>query len=291
MTYGRAGDLTGVNLAHTPTPESETHLSKCPVCSSPVYRSIPALLDPFIAKRCGFPIDRPTFSNFCASCEYIFRTPLLNTEELSRLYAGYRGQDYNNSRLSIEPGYQQVIDALDDREGTYWTSRQVYYDNFLSDLRSMTGTVVDFGGGDGFFSRYCFPEADIHVVEEAFEREGGNLPDLLGRTRLLFCAQVFEHLTQPTATLAALASHMPVGSRVWIDVPNDHSRSPDATFTEYERATSDGTVAWTSSVVIFHEHVGNFSAKSLRVMLARAGVDPKLVVQTPVTLGILGTRI
>lgn len=262
----------------------------CPICGCRTYRRIPALLDPFITLRCGLPASSPVFSNFCSSCEYMFKTPFLSASQLAGLYDGYRDGRYNEERIKIEPGYAETVRLLADRSSSYWSSRQDYYDQVLSEHRSLRGVVVDFGGGDGYFSKYVFPEAEVHVVEESYERDGGDLPKLLGRADFIFCAQVFEHLPDPLGVLSRLAKHVKRGALIWIDVPNDHAHSAKDSFARFEQSARDGTLGWTSTIVIYHEHVANFCPRTLRVLFKRAGLLTTETVITPESLGVLGYK-
>ncbi len=229
-------------------------------------------------------------TNFCDSCQYAFRTPFLSDEGLAKLYDGYRGAEYNARRLAVEPGYIAQIQMLSDRSHSYWKERLAFYDAAISELRGLTGLVVDFGGGDGFFTRHAFPEASIEVVEEDYERKGGDLDALLAQTDLLFSAQVFEHIPQPTRTLSRLARPLRPGARAWIDVPLDFVGPPGEDFARLQAQQEAGVLGWTSSVVIYHEHVGNFSPRSLRVLLRRSGFELEELVLSPLTLGILARR-
>ena len=149
-------------------------------------RSIPADISVFLRIRCSISPDLEGRSFLCDACDHVFFTPLLTNDQMASLYAGYRGALYNQMRLAVEPGYAPFIPAFADPDSAHDQARRAMYDQtFPADLKSRTH-VIDFGGGDGRFSRYIFPNSKLIVVEEDFERNGGDLVGALSSSDMFF---------------------------------------------------------------------------------------------------------
>ena len=231
-------------------------------------RSIPADISVFLRIRCSISPDLEGRSFLCDACDHVFFTPLLTNDQMASLYAGYRGALYNQMRLAVEPGYAPFIPAFADPDSAHDQARRAMYDQtFPADLKSRTH-VIDFGGGDGRFSRYIFPNSKLIVVEEDFERNGGDLVGALSSSDMFFCAHVAEHLPRPYDTFKPLIDGLVAGAAVWLEVPQEYPDTNVATFERLEAGSSE-----ISALRIMHEHIAHFSPRSLSRLAKRLGLE------------------
>jgi hypothetical protein len=244
----------------------------CPLCRQPAGRTIPAAISEFLIVRCGLPQDVHAQSHLCQVCEHVFFTPFLSPENLRSLYEGYRGAEYNAQRISIEPGYRDIVDWFVSPDSEHDRIRNAFYDFALCEYKHLAGSVVDFGGGDGHFSRRIFPSAVVQVVEEDFERNGGDLPAVLGGAELLFCAHVFEHIPQPVELLTSLVRFLQPGKRVWLEVPLEYQGNLTAAY-DAAGGGLNGT-----AITLMHEHIAHFSRRSLKSLANRSGLSVEEII-------------
>ena len=245
----------------------------CPICTRRTDRSIPARMAPFIAARVGAGA-RDVRSYLCESCEHVFFSPLLTNAELELLYRNYRGPEYNAQRILFEPEYAETISLREGTDADFTYKRKEYYDQFFGEIRSFKGKVADFGGGDGYFSRYALPDATITIVEEDFERNGGDLNYLLSQSDFLMCQHVFEHMSTPSATLDLLQRPLRIGAICYIELPLQYRGKLSEAFCDLEKMALRGEDLPWDPLVTLHEHLNHFSKKSLSTMLRVSGFTP-----------------
>jgi hypothetical protein len=246
----------------------------CTICETPVSRRMLATAAAFLVARTG--LEGPIYANLCEHCEHVFFTPLLRPEQLSRLYAGYRGPAYNEERLRHEPGYAPVAAEFDDPESGYHRGRKAYYDQVLPALRDLKGLVIDFGGHDGAFARHAFPKAKVMVLDENDERSAVDADDALIRADLVFATHVFEHVPRPLETLATLVARVRPGVLFFLEVPKEYGGAAGGTlpenFARLESALRQGQPR-VHALTALHEHVAHFSLASLQRLAERAGLE------------------
>lgn len=216
-----------------------------------------------------------TRAHFCDACEVVFFTPTLTDMQLKRVYSGYRSDEYTQQRVIHEPGYAQTAPGLDDRNSEYFGMRREFYNFFLSDLKSFTGNVVDFGGGDGYFSSFVFPEAHVQIVEHDFESQGGNLERVLHDADFLFSAHTFEHLSRPRAVLTRLVHGLRPGTPVYLELPKGYPGSLRAQFESFEARRDRGEDLGWDELVVLHEHIIHYSGRSLDALMSKSGLTPQ----------------
>jgi hypothetical protein len=260
------------------------------VCSSPTNRWLPARLAPFIREIASVEGFEDVKAWHCHACDYSFFTPQLAAEHLELLYSGYRNDKYNEIRVRHEPFYIHSLEEVASEEtGALYTGRRQLYDQFLSEFRNLGGVVVDFGGGDGYFSRYCFPRATIEIVEVGYEKKR-DLLALLNAADFFFCTHVLEHLPDPLSPMMRMLNALRPGTPIYLELPINYPTTiSDAfdTVMEHLRVTS-GDLPW-HAVVTMHEHVAHFSRRSIDTLLRRCGAAPVSSIVHPVNIiGVLG---
>jgi hypothetical protein len=263
---------------------------RCPVCDNTVQRSTQSVVAPFLEVRCGLDPNASRRSYFCDRCDHVFMTPMLTSDQLAKLYTGYRGEAYNVQRVAVEPSYAPLIPEFDNITSGYFQARAANYDQLLAEYKSLSGNVVDFGGADGYWSKYCFPNGNCVVADESFERDGGNLQKLLAECDMLFCAHVFEHIPQPAAQLNQLTRYLKPGALVWIELPVQYPGALRDAYAVVESRVAAGDPAHDSALVVLHEHVAHFSKRSAKMLATRGGLAVEEVVVFPGGLAVMARK-
>ena len=255
-----------------------------------VNRSILAHIAPFLKLRAGVAEGATAHSHFCDACEHLFYTPMLTPAQLAQLYDGYRGEDYTQQRISVEGSYAAIAALFMSRDTAHYDERRAFYAKHFRSRADLTGRVVDFGGGEGYFARFAFPNAEVTVVEESFERDGGDLASLLAGAQVLFCAHVLEHLPRPYEHLVAMTRVLEPGALVYIETPHEHAGELADDFAAIERHYLGGGRMIHTALNVLHEHVAIFSARSIEALMRRCHVTPVERYSNAQIIGILGVR-
>jgi hypothetical protein len=183
-------------------------INYCRSCSSNTCTTRPAILAPFMTDRIfgmkpettsslyGLPNQvnyLPCKSLICETCGFVGVNILFDDEEMSNLYRGYRGDEYNKVRLSYEPTYQN--DVFDARHEYVDEVSQPFIEKHVSNIE----TLIDFGGYDGLNTpkigtqRYvydiCDIESEVPITEKLFNCD------------LITCMHVLEHVPNPNVII------------------------------------------------------------------------------------------
>ena len=272
------------------TSTSASDFWTCPICRKPTNRFLPAYLSPFIVDRTGIEPIIPR-SYLCDNCEHVFIVPFYGRDTLASIYTGYRNSEYTSKRDHFEPGYALIAPSLSAIDSPGYQQRREFYDFFMSEWSSFKGLVVDYGGGDGYFSRYVFPNAEIVVADESYERDGGDLRALMARADLFFATHVFEHLPNPRDVLEEMAKHLRPGVDIYIELPKPYIGKLTTAFEELEELHRKGSVLPFSDLLIQHEHIGHFSKRSAQALLLQCGFTPSdTYLHSAHLMGFLGKK-
>lgn len=284
------GNLSAVSSVE-PVKSPGSDAWTCPVCRNPTNRFLPGWYSPFIRERANvYPVIPRSY--LCNACEHVFSVPFYTRENLASIYTGYRNEEYTRRRDFHEPGYAALAPSLSDPDSPGYQLRRDFYDFFLPDKQDVKGVIVDYGGGDGYFSKYVFPKAEVVVADESYERDGGDLKGLLRRADYLFATHVFEHLPQPRDVLESLTADLRPGVPVYIELPKPYLGSLLSAFEKLEELHSRGEVLPFADILIQHEHIGHFSKNSAEVLMKSCGVEPReFYVHSAALMGFYGVRI
>lgn len=217
----------------------------CRSCGSNACTAAPAVLAPFMTERMfgmkpwttrslyGLPNQInyfPCVSLTCESCEFVGVNILLDDEEMSRLYRGYRDEEYNKMRSFYEPTYENSV----------FSTRHVYVDEvsqpFIEEHISNVETLIDFGGYDGLNTpkigtqRYvydvCGADSEIPIAGTLFDCD------------LITCMHVLEHVPDPNKIIGEMRGY---ARYYYFEVPDESN----ATNKEF-----------------WHEHINRFTMAS-----------------------------
>lgn len=199
----------------------------------------------------------------CPDCGLIFLDIRFDDGALSRLYAGYRGEEYTRLRDTYEPGYRLRNDGLQD--GITYLDE---VERFLLPLLPKTLSVLDWGGDTGVNTPFKYGSNCVHVFDisdvspipgiSRVNFEG----DLAHRYDLVVCTNVLEHTPYPGATLSKIIKVMDKNSVLYLEVPHEVLMRTYATGHERLRAKRH-----------WHEHVNFFTDKAVQHLLRASGLE------------------
>jgi hypothetical protein len=155
----------------------------------------------------------------CNECNFGFFSYRYNSQEMGRIYSGYRNETYFRIRNNWEPWYSQSYNS--NHDSTDWIrSRKAGIEYFLVPLIGESKLrIADVGGDAGQF----IPElaSEKFVVDPSRKPSVSgvqSIPDFkdLPEVDLIIYAHVLEHVTDPVLEVRALLSK---ASKVYIEVP------------------------------------------------------------------------
>ncbi len=253
----------------------------CVCCGSSSLIKAPAVLMPFVAHRAfgwtpvsidsswglqTIPEGRAYSvcnSLHCPDCGLIFLDIRFDDGALSRLYAGYRGEEYTRLRDTYEPGYRLRNDGLQD--GITYLDE---VERFLLPLLPKTLSVLDWGGDTGVNTPFkhgsnCLHVFDISDVSLVPGISRVNLEGALAhRYDLVVCSNVLEHTPYPLATLSKIIKVMDKNSVLYLEVPHEVLMRTRAT--GHERLSAKRH---------WHEHVNFFTDKAVQHLVQGSGLE------------------
>lgn len=260
--------------------------SQCLVCDGNSLGSYAAVFSPFIAKRIW---GREPFRikiKKCRACKFCFSNTRFEPEEENRLYAGYRGPEYQAMRQSCEPWYTPVFNQRLST-GTMESRRAPIAAIFRQHLPSELKTVLDFGGDRGDLFAGLVRGASTHVYDISGipAAEGVTAISSLDECAklnfdLIGCSNVLEHVAYPRKLMADIKRIARPNTLIFVEVP---SETPFGIRNYAKRSAQQLVLAAARSKVAasmlplrflrqVHEHVNFFSLDSLRKLMEVEGL-------------------
>lgn len=208
---------------------------------------------------------------YCPRCEGSFFDHAYDDKEMSNLYREYRGKNYTAVRERYEKGYSAVNDLLGNDPGEVISRKNNLQKVLLSVISGhniKVTSVLDWGGDVGQF----IPELP-GAKKFLYDMSGKEpcRPDITGLTRipegmrfdLILSCHVFEHVSSPVDTLMELKGALNEGGIVYLEVPYE--------FPKLHRLIS--SFLKRNLTVLMHEHINQFSVRSLLFLANRAGFE------------------
>lgn len=234
-------------------------IDQCPACYSLNIVKTPCKLARFVvwrATQTSTPENVNTHAIFCSDCKYLGSDLRFTPEEESNLYVNYRDDEYNRIRIECEPNYAERLLTFKD-VGSYYNDRKKVLEEIIRkniDLESIKN-VLDYGGDEGRFIPDCFPNAKKYVYEVSGAKplpgiETYDIGNYNGPVDFIICAQLLEHMSDPSGLINLIKKLIDENSWVYFEVPN----YPMPTLPPY-----------------FHEHINIFCRSSFSALLKRNG--------------------
>ena len=277
-------------------------VDSCIVCGSKDLNTYNAQCSPFLAERIWGSEPFDTTLTHCNHCDFAFYNPRPEDSELDRLYANYRGVEYQQQRQKFEPGYTQEVNESLGHSTTEIAARKQNMARFLKGQVDYTKikAVLDYGGDNGQFITPEFRNSEKYVYDIS------GVPLLSGVKRIssidesrmhkfdfIMCCNVLEHVSSPNKIISNLLRFSHKGTVMYFEVPADSpingiKRTVTALFQNYP-----GLYQWYSLVrgskkpyIIFemHEHINHLSRKSLQTLLKLHGIKTTSCDKTKTTI-------
>ena len=197
-------------------------IDACPCCESKELQRWPAIVSPFIATyACG---SKPQSCGLCEcrSCTFRFFDSRMTGEEIARLYAGYRGDDYYNARHACEPWYTRAANDGIGGDTHEIASRKQNLTAVLGDHAKSITTVLDYGGDRGqMIPDTLGTERFVYEISDAPAVDGvQRITQLDGRKfDFVMLAHVLEHCSEPKDMLNTLKPLLHERSLLYLEVP------------------------------------------------------------------------
>jgi hypothetical protein len=222
----------------------------------------------------------------------------MTDEEIARLYAAYRGEDYYKARHACEPWYTRSANDGIGGDTHEIASRKQNLLSILRDHAESITTVLDFGGDRG----QMIPDS---LGRERFVYEISSAPTVDGVQRIteldgkqfdfVMLAHVLEHCSQPKDMLNTLKPLLHERSLLYLEVPFERPTMRMAGSGNFQRSYLNALIGVgpllklvdfysTVARVKFNtipplglqkcsEHLNFFTPTSLKALLERNGLE------------------
>lgn len=255
---------------------------KCVCCNSTSLSRSPAILMPFIAERVFGWVPTEITSDWglrdiqsgyayslcntlsCDECGLIFLDIRFDDSEMSSLYSGYRGDEYNRIREKYEPGYT-IHNQWRTEKGFSHIS---LVESFISSHIKIPDRVLDWGGDTGINTPYkgrvtthhVFEISDKPVIESAVRITSAEAQQ--NSYDLIVLMHVLEHIPYPQNTLNEIAQIMNKETVLYIELPCEElvRSNPSPNSSPYKRKRH------------WHEHINFYTEQSIRSLLTSCGL-------------------
>lgn len=202
--------------------------NKCILCGNENVAKRMAGFVPFLVERMFDSQYIESSFVYCPDCDFYFSEYRPTPEQMAKLYANYRGEEYQKQRQKYEPYYtpefNHAIGNLDEviklrKKHLTWT-----LDTFIdvSELKN----VVDYGGDNGQFIPDCLENSNRYVYELSDVDTIPGVKKINSKEELIqhkwdfiMCCHVLEHVSYPMDIISEISSIMTKGSYLYVEVP------------------------------------------------------------------------
>ena len=260
---------------------NERIAKRCVCCGSDDLKRSPAIMMPFVAYRAFGWQDVEITPEWglrsvknghayalcnsvqCSNCGFLFLDIRFNDSEMASLYNGYRTEAYAQMRETFEPGYLATNDYIN--AGVTYVAQ---IEEFLSPYVSLPVRILDWGGDTGQNAPFPNARSLLHVYDIS-NRPVVEDAELVSKSTvvsteydLIVCANVLEHIPFPAEVVLEIKKSMHKDTVLYIEVPRERIFDDAETSVELYKLKKH-----------WHEHINFYSAKSLRELVTRCGMD------------------
>ncbi|MGJ0484894.1 MAG: class I SAM-dependent methyltransferase [Methylomicrobium sp.] len=205
----------------------------CPCCLKLNANIMWGIISPFLAQRAILTPPFPVKILSCLECGFRWSVRGLSTEEVRRLYDGYRGEAYFSERNSLEPWYTRSCNHGLGSEHIMANRRKDLLELLISCSVSADdiGYVIDHGGDRGQMLKE-FKNAQKFVFDlSGVEPDAGverlhALEDGIASADLVLNCHVLEHMPDPRQGLMESIALVRQGGFIYVEVPNEIWKGP-----------------------------------------------------------------
>jgi hypothetical protein len=201
-----------------------------------------------------------THMNICATCHTVTPTHEYLFDDLLPLYRDYRGDRYNQDRISVEPSYARIAKHVGEHSLEI-RNRNAAVESFLrgNAAKFSGGRMMDYGGSDGRFltpfMHETFDEIQIFDPSEAPLHASVDAARVCkiaspaeNAYQFLACMHVLEHVGNPRAFVTQAANYLVQGGLMYVEIPLELT----------EETRDDLRRRMIDNPVVIHEHMNKF---------------------------------
>lgn len=270
--------------------------TSCIYCKSRRILKSSAIIMPFVADRAlgwkSFVIDESDGfldiktgnayaccnSVLCEKCDGVFLDLRFGSNEIKRLYADYRGEDYARLRERYEPGYYSRNEELNKIKRD-----QSWIENLLSKYLPEKPIILDWGGGTGINTPFrekggrvfCYDVSGVLCETGVIGIQKKQLPE--EKYDLICLSHVIEHIPYPSLLINEAKKYITNGV-IYIEVPFEP-------LMQKMEGQSDKSILLKNKKH-WHEHINFFSRKSLVALLKNSGFTVILALDKEIKPGV-----
>jgi len=199
----------------------------CIVCNSKELVALKAAVHPFIAERIW---KKPPFELdllICKRCGFIFFDPRPSNDELSVLYAGYRGVAYQQARQKHEKEYTPEFNRMlgDCHLNAH---RKTMLSSIIQENTdtSKIHSVLDYGGDRGQFIPPDFSDAEKYVFEISGLKPISGVKSIMKLSEskhrkfdFIMCCHLLEHVPYPSQIIRNIKRFAQKDTIFYFEVP------------------------------------------------------------------------
>jgi len=174
----------------------------------------------------------------CGSCGLVYFSRSFNTDELERMYGGYRGEGYFQKRHRWEPWYSAKLNHAIGHDTQTVINRREHLEAFLATYAVETQTavltkVVDFGGDEGQFIPHLPTIRDRRVFEVSDNAPAEGIESISRwediaafRPDLMMMCHVLEHTEEARQLVEQAFEVLDPGGVLYVEIPLDRPPRP-----------------------------------------------------------------
>jgi SAM-dependent methyltransferase len=279
-------------------------IERCPCCGGIPSARWPALTAPFIAEYALLAPVAPCLLLECEACGLRFFDGRFEPEEMTRLYAGYRGEAYFQARHRHEFWYSRRHNEGTGHDARIVATRKSATETFLHRHTNVDSIkrVLDYGGDSGqFIPEAIGNEKDVFELSDALPvpgvrriaHEGALQP---GSYDLVLLNHVLEHTPDPLDLLRRVAGFLKEGTGILhVEVPLERydltlvGRGPGESHRLSRLVSHPAWLRWVDfystlfrvttgrippfGFIKLHEHLNLFHEKALAKACESAGLE------------------
>ena len=199
-----------------------------------------------------------TFTCVCSGCGMVFAKHRFSDVEMALLYNDYRGVEYCEQRIAVEPSYKSVdmylsmaVPHIADIE-----------ENIVKFLGHSDINLLDWGGGEGLNTPCKSYANNICIFDISKENHFSILKGLeTSDFNVIICMHVLEHVSFPSLTLEGMLKYSRKGTLVYLEVPLEAGINAKL-----------GGLSKEVERLHWHEHINCFSLRPLMLLMEKQGV-------------------